>query len=168
MPNYGYHFARAKGTAIRTVYRLFLSMIARSDLPKRTDIPVNVVSYCGEQTLPEQVASIRSFLRHVGHPKQFTVVSDGTLSQRSTEILKSLGSMISISESQQWLPKNRYFLRTVDQGTSKGTGCLVANNQHNRSFVSEIMSQVVHNASGVAHTRSGHDQAGPRKVIQSA
>jgi len=106
MPNYGYHFARAKGTAIRTVYRLFLSMIARSDLPKRTDIPVNVVSYCGEQTLPEQVASIRSFLRHVGHPKQFTVVSDGTLSQRSTEILKSLGSMISISESQQWLPKN--------------------------------------------------------------
>src|SRR6186997_2051139 len=102
MPNYGYHFARAKGTAIRTVYRLFLSMIARSDLPKRTDIPVNVVSYCGEQTLPEQVASIRSFLRHVGYPKQFTVVSDGTLSQRSTEILKSLGSMISISESQQW------------------------------------------------------------------
>ena len=57
-------------------------------------------------TLPEQVASIRSFLKYVGRPKRFTVVSDGTLSGRSSDILKSLDPVISVSGSAQWLPKD--------------------------------------------------------------
>jgi hypothetical protein len=106
MPNYGYHLARTRGHAARTIYRAFLPSIARRRIPDGARVPFNVVAYSGERTLPEQVASIRSFLKHVGRPKRFTVVSDGTLSGRSSGILKSLDSVISISCSAQWLPKD--------------------------------------------------------------
>jgi hypothetical protein len=106
MPNYGYHLARAKGNAVRTIYRSLLPLIARHRLPRRAEVPLNVFAYSGESALPEQVASIRSFLQHVGRPRRFTVVSDGTLSGRSRGILKSLDSVISISGSAQALPKN--------------------------------------------------------------
>lgn len=106
MPNYGYHLARAKGNAARTIYRALLPSIARRRNPGSAEVPFNVFAYSGESTLPEQVASIRSFLKHVGRPKRFTVVSDGTLSDRSSGILKSLDSVISISGSAQRLPKD--------------------------------------------------------------
>jgi hypothetical protein len=106
MPNYGYHLARAQGSAARAIYRTFLPSISRCRIPDSDDVPCNVVAYSGESTLPEQVASIRSFLKHVGRPRQFTIVSDGTLSSRSRDILKSLGSVISISGFAQWLPKD--------------------------------------------------------------
>jgi hypothetical protein len=106
MPNYGYHLARVKGKAVRTTYRALLPAIARHRLPGGAVVPVNVVAYCGERSLPEQVASIRSFLKHIGRPKRFTIVSDGTLSARSRDILKSLDSSIAISGSREWLPKD--------------------------------------------------------------
>jgi hypothetical protein len=106
MPNYGYHLARAEGNAVRTIYRAFLPSIARRRIPSGAEVPFNVFAYSGESTLPEQVASIRSFLKHVGRPKRFIVVSDGTLSDRSSGILKRLDSVISISGSAQWLPKD--------------------------------------------------------------
>jgi hypothetical protein len=106
MPNYGYHLARAKGNAARTIYRALLPTIVRRRIPGGAEVPFNVFAYSGESTLPEQVASIRSFLKHVGRPKRFTIVSDGTLSGRGSGILKSLDSVISISGSAQWLPKD--------------------------------------------------------------
>lgn len=106
MPNYGYHLARAEGSATRTIYRSLLPALARRRIPGGAEVPFNVFAYSGENTLPEQVASIRSFLKYVGRPKRFTVVSDGTLSGRSSGILKSLDSVISISGSAQWLPKD--------------------------------------------------------------
>jgi hypothetical protein len=106
MPNYGYHLARAKGNAARTIYRALLPLIARHRIPDGADVPFSVFAYSGESTLPEQVASIRSFLKHIGRPKRFTVVSDGTLSGRSSGILKSLDSVISVSGSAQWLPRD--------------------------------------------------------------
>src|SRR5438552_5807998 len=106
MPNYGYHLARAKGNAARAIYRVLLPLITRHRIPAPEGVPCNVVSYSGERNLPEQVASIRSFLKYVGRPRRFTIVSDGTLSGRSSNILKSLDSVISISPSAQWLPKD--------------------------------------------------------------
>ena len=102
MPNYGYHLARAQGRAARAIYRAFLPLIARRRLSGSADVPFSVFSYSGESTLPEQVASIRSFLRHVGRPKKFTVVSDGTLSAHSIAILKSLDCVMA--NSAEWLP----------------------------------------------------------------
>lgn len=106
MLNYGYHLARAKGNAVRTIYRALLPSIGRRPGPGGPQVSLNVFSYSGESGLPEQVASIRSFLKYVGRPKRFTVVSDGTLSVRSSDILKSLDPAISVSGSGRWLPGN--------------------------------------------------------------
>ena len=104
MPNYGYHLARAKGNATRMIYRALLPSIARRRTPGGTRVPFNVFAYSGEKSLPEQVASIRSFLKNVGRPNRFMVVSDGTLSDRSCAILKSLDPVISVSGFAHWVP----------------------------------------------------------------
>lgn len=106
MPNYGYHLARAEGTVTRGLYRALLSTIARRPLPKGASFSSDVVTYSGEKDLPEQVASIRSFLRYVGRPHRLTIVSDGTLSARSIQLLKSLDPVISVSDLTQWVPRN--------------------------------------------------------------
>jgi hypothetical protein len=106
MLNYGYHLARAQGNLVRTAYRALLSSIASRRIPGGPQVPLNVFGYSGESALPEQVASIRSFLKHVGRPNRFTVVSDGTLSGRSRDILMSLDPAISVSGSAQWLPQD--------------------------------------------------------------
>jgi len=106
MPNYGYHLARAEGSATRTIYRSFLPLLAPRRIPRGTSIPIDVFAYSGEGALPEQVASIRSFLKYVGRPNRFTIVSDGTLSCRSGEILQSIDSVISVSSSAQWQPND--------------------------------------------------------------
>jgi hypothetical protein len=54
--------------------------------------------------LPEQVASIRSFLRHVGRPKSFTVVSDGSHSDRSIRLLKRVDDCVSVMSTKPTLP----------------------------------------------------------------
>lgn len=106
MPNYGYHLARAEGNAMRMIYRALLPSIARRRIPDGSEVPVDVLAFSGERSLPEQVASIRSFLRYVGRPKQLTVVSDGTLSHHDIEILESIDPMISVSPYSQWLPRD--------------------------------------------------------------
>ncbi|HEY2614996.1 MAG TPA: hypothetical protein VGI42_04755 [Chthoniobacterales bacterium] len=105
MPNYGYHLARAEGNATRKIYRAFLPAIARRPIHSRGHVPLNVFSYSGESDLPEQVASIRSFLKHAGRPRQFTIVSDGTHSAGSRDLLRGLDPVISISDSNQWIPR---------------------------------------------------------------
>ena len=104
MPNYGYHFARAKGRAIRALYRGFVGRFA--EIESARSFPLEVFSYSGEAALPEQVASIRSFLRHVGRPPRFTVVSDGTYSNESRRVLKATHPSISVSDVRDWTPAN--------------------------------------------------------------
>src|SRR5436189_2463715 len=106
MPNYGYHLARAEGKATRSLYRALLPTILRRALPKGAALPFEVVTYSGEKDLPEQVASIRSFLRYVGRPNRLTIVSDGTLSGPSIHLLKSLDTNVSVSGVEQFVPKN--------------------------------------------------------------
>lgn len=103
MPNYGYHLARAEGSATRTSYRALLPAIARRRIPESAHAQFNVFAYSGENSLPEQVASVRSFLKYVGRPNRFTIVSDGTLSDRSCHILKSIDPVISVSHFAQWV-----------------------------------------------------------------
>ncbi|HTG45085.1 MAG TPA: hypothetical protein VK633_11195, partial [Verrucomicrobiae bacterium] len=104
MPNFGYHFARAKGKAIRTGYGLCLARLPKLEPPRSS--PLEVFSYSGEMALPEQVASIRSFLRYVGRPVHFTVVSDGTYSEKSRRVLKNLDVSVSVSDFREWMPAN--------------------------------------------------------------
>jgi hypothetical protein len=102
MPNFGYHFARAEGRTVRALYRASLGRL-RVIEPQRA-FPLEVFSYSGEAALPEQVASIRSFLRHVGRPVHFTVVSDGTYSEQSRHLLKQLDPSVSVSDASEWFP----------------------------------------------------------------
>jgi hypothetical protein len=104
MPNFGYHLARTKGRAVRALYQVFLKRLPKVE-PARA-FPIEVFSYSGEAALPEQVASIRSFLRHVGRPSRFTVVSDGTYSARSRWLLAQLDPCVAVSDVGEWLPEN--------------------------------------------------------------
>jgi hypothetical protein len=64
--------------------------------PPRT-IPVTVYSLSGERDWPEQAASIRSFLRFVGLPERFVVLSDGSHTDKTRMLLQSLSSCVSVS-----------------------------------------------------------------------
>jgi hypothetical protein len=100
MPNFGYHFARWKGGAVR---RLFAAMmhLQRPAVPRAGEvIPLDVFSYSSEASLPEQVVSIRSFLRHAGLPHRFVVVSDGSHSTRSIELLKAIHPVVSVQQAR--------------------------------------------------------------------
>ncbi|HEY2139741.1 MAG TPA: hypothetical protein VGH00_06665 [Chthoniobacterales bacterium] len=106
MPNYGYHLARTKGALFRRLYQARLGTISRQAVPVTTTLPFDVFSYSGEDMLPEQVASIRSLLRFAGRPGQFTVVSDGTHSESSLELLGRLDRCVRILPSNAFRPAN--------------------------------------------------------------
>ena len=104
MPNYGYHLARVKGRAVRGLYRASLRILPKID-PARS-FPLEVFSYSGEAALPEQVASVRSFLRHVGRPAIFNIVSDGSYSELSKRLLQDLDPCVSVRDAADWVPKD--------------------------------------------------------------
>src|SRR6478672_13021884 len=104
MPNFGYHPARAKARAVRGLYRASLRALPAIEPPR--SFPLEVFSYSGEAALAEQVASIRSFLRHVGRPTLFNVVSDGTYSPSSKRLLQEIDPCVSVREAADWIPKD--------------------------------------------------------------
>jgi hypothetical protein len=105
IPNFGYHLARARAGMTRRLYHAVLSSGFRFRPQKRIrELPFEVYSYSGERSLPEQVASIRSLLRHAGHPTKFTIVSDGTYSAGSIALLHSLDPVVFVSPFTQWIP----------------------------------------------------------------
>jgi len=59
-------------------------------------IPATVYSFSGENDWPEQAASIRSFLRFVGEPERFLVVSDGTHTPDARKRLEQLNPSVSV------------------------------------------------------------------------
>ncbi len=125
LPNFGYHFARWEGGLRRKVYRALLPTIVRRKLQPERDFPLDVYSYSGENMLPEQVRSIRSFLRHVGRPKSFTVVSDGSHSARSVELLREIDPVVSVRPTGEHLPpdlpeKFRHYVTTYPMGKQLG------------------------------------------------
>lgn len=106
MPNYGYHLGRAHGAAFRRLYSASLPIIARRPVHSPRDLPLDVFSYSSEHDLPEQVASIRSFLRFAGRPLCFTVVSDGTHSARSIAVLQSISPVVRVTQVQDYAAHN--------------------------------------------------------------
>jgi hypothetical protein len=102
-PNIGYHLARAEGDAVRRFYRMALPMIVRRKIQPCREIPVDLFTYSGEAMLAEQVASIRSFLRYAGRPKQCTIYSDGSYTPRSIELLEQIDPVVKVSKSSPLL-----------------------------------------------------------------
>jgi hypothetical protein len=87
MVNIGYHSARIQGQALRSLYKAILGKWVNSSVQQTRSIPVNVYSLSCERDLPEQVVSIQSFIRHIGVPNTFTVISDGSYTDASCELL---------------------------------------------------------------------------------
>jgi hypothetical protein len=73
-----------------------MSRIVQRKVAPRASIPFDVFAYSGHVGLPEQVASIRSFLRYAGRPRQFTVVSDGTHTKEDIELLKRIDPSVAV------------------------------------------------------------------------
>jgi hypothetical protein len=63
-------------------------------------------TYSGEDTLPEQIASIRSFLVCVGRPKSITVLSDGSHSSAGIRLLEQVDPSVRVCQSLPILPAN--------------------------------------------------------------
>src|SRR5947199_5989286 len=77
----------------------------RSKINIPRSVPLEVYAYSGENNLPEQVASTRSFLANVGRPKQFTVVSDGSYTARSIALLEKIDKCVRVQTVAPPLPR---------------------------------------------------------------
>jgi hypothetical protein len=104
MPNVPYHLARLEGKIMRALYQAALPMIINRKLTVPRQLALDVIAYSGEKTLPEQVASIRSFLTYAGRPKQFVVVSDGSYTSRSIELLEKIDNCVRVQRTAPNLP----------------------------------------------------------------
>jgi hypothetical protein len=103
-PNVPYHSARLQGKITRDLYRAALPIIVRRPVPRLRELALDVFAYSGENTLPEQVASIRSFLTYAGRPKQFTVVSDGSYTAKSADLLEKIDNCVRVQRRPLQLP----------------------------------------------------------------
>ena len=105
MWNFGYHLARIRGGASREAFCMLLPMIARRQIDPPQTLDLDVFAYSNETMLPEQVASVRSFLKYAGRPNRFTIVSDGTHRPRTVSFLQQIDSCIRLAQTRDFLPQ---------------------------------------------------------------
>jgi hypothetical protein len=119
LPNLGYHLARSQGRLMRVLYALLLPLIVRWRLRPAHSFEADVFAYSGEESLPEQVASIRSFLKHVGRPLRFVVVSDGTHTARSIRLLEQLDPSVTVRQIPPATPSGKLSEYLLNHPTGK-------------------------------------------------
>ncbi len=125
LPNFGYHFARLEGKWRRRAYRTLLPLIVRRAIVPPREVPFSVFAYSNEACLPEQVRSIRSFLRHVGRPRAFVVGSDGSHTAESIRLLERIDAVVSVRASGEEVPTGlpepfRKYVTTYPMGKQLG------------------------------------------------
>lgn len=99
MINYPYHLARLEGRITRDLYRAALPLVVSRKIEPPRQIDLDVWAYSNEETLPEQVASIRSFLRFAGRPRSFSVLTDGTHTKKSARLLEQIDPVVNIQRA---------------------------------------------------------------------
>lgn len=102
MVNIGYRAARLQGKLNRFLYQRFLPRIINSPVEQSQTISASVCAFSCQRDLPEQVASLRSFLRHVGIPKRFTIISDGSYSEQSLKLLSKIHACVEVVPLQKF------------------------------------------------------------------
>jgi hypothetical protein len=80
------------------IYRRRLPRIARSSQTIAGNVPLDVFAYSSKNRLAEQVASIRSFLKHAGRPTHFVVVSDGSHSPDDITLLRKIDQCVTVEQ----------------------------------------------------------------------
>lgn len=96
MINVGYHTAKIQGKFLRTLYKLCIEWLADFPIIQELKVPIKVYTLSCERDLPEQVASLRSFLRHVGIPIKFTILSDGSYTKKSIQLLNRIHPCVDV------------------------------------------------------------------------
>lgn len=81
---------------MRRAYRVLLPALVRRTIAAPRNLPFSVVSFSSQRDLPEQVASLRSFLRNAGEPVDFTVISDGSHAPASRRLLRLLHPCVRV------------------------------------------------------------------------
>jgi hypothetical protein len=93
-----------EGRIVRDLYHAALPMIVRRQIRVPRELSLDVFAYSGENTLPEQAASIRSFLAYAGRPTKFTVVSDGSYTATSVALLEKIDICVRVERMPPSLP----------------------------------------------------------------
>ncbi|MCL1470573.1 hypothetical protein [Argonema antarcticum] len=106
MVNIGYRAARMQGHLFRSLYTSFLPWIVKLPIPQTYKVQITVYSFSCDRDLPEQVASIRSFIRYVGIPDEFIVISDGTYSPASCQLLRQISPCVDVVDMESILKKD--------------------------------------------------------------
>ena len=101
-----YRVARLQGKIIRRFYQAMLPTISSRPISQTSNVPIAVYSFSGTRDLPEQVVSIRSFLRYVGIPSKFTVVSDGSHAKEERQLLERIHPCVSVTDWKRLLKKD--------------------------------------------------------------
>lgn len=91
-----YHLALRWGWLRRRLYRRRLARVAARPLPASPELPAAYHAFSGTGDLAEQVASLRSFLRHAGTPSAIVVVGDGTHRPEHRAILQSIHPRVQV------------------------------------------------------------------------
>ncbi|MGI8435971.1 MAG: hypothetical protein ACR2NX_03585 [Chthoniobacterales bacterium] len=125
LPNFGYHFARLEGAWRRKAYRTLLPVIVRRPVAPHGEVPFSVFAYSNEESVPEQVRSIRSFVRHVGRPRAFVVISDGSHTAASIRLLQRIDPAVTVRATGEHLPADlperyRRYVTTHPMGKQLG------------------------------------------------
>lgn len=96
MVNIPYHVARIQGRLIRSLYKSVLPQIAKIPMKQTQRVPIAVYALSCERDLPEQVASLRSFIRYAGIPERFTIISDGSYTENSCKLLEGIHPCVEV------------------------------------------------------------------------
>jgi hypothetical protein len=103
----------------RAAYGANLERIISEPLPAARELPLAVHSFSSIFHLPEQVASLRSFLSHAGVPRWWIVISDGSHSRRERELLRAVHPRVSVVDwrecSRPGLPRALWDYAAVDR-----------------------------------------------------
>ncbi|MBD2353065.1 hypothetical protein H6G41_00250 [Tolypothrix sp. FACHB-123] len=100
MVNIGYHSSKIQGKVISNLYSQIVDKIINIPIKQFRQVNINVYSFSCERDLAVQVASIRSFIRHVGLPNKFTVISDGSYTVNSRKLLSQIHSCVNVVDWQ--------------------------------------------------------------------
>lgn len=106
MVNIGYRASRMQGYSTRSIYRAALPWIVQRRIAQERKVQIAVYSFSGDRDLPEQVASIRSFIRYVGIPDKFTVVSDGSHSPSNKQLLSRISPCVETVDLESLTKKD--------------------------------------------------------------
>jgi hypothetical protein len=79
--NIRYHTARALAAWNRTRFANRIDKLSRQSLVATNGTNLDVYCFAGEKQFPEAVRCAESFWEYVGRPRQWIIVSDGSLSQ---------------------------------------------------------------------------------------